>query len=124
VIVAIFLRRLKEGKTFEDFKRAWDAEQGFGMPTRVITAVAMSDPREVLTIGFVDLEPAEMEAGFAQAAGNEHIRHERIAEVVESTQLRDFYELRGEHDFSGDPREVEPGSAASLLAALKVTGAG
>jgi hypothetical protein len=122
VIVAIFLRRLKPDKTFEDFERAWEAEQGFGMPARVLTAVALSDPREVLTIGFVDLEPADLEAGFAKAAGQEHIRHERIAEVIESTELREFYELRGEHDFSGEPLELEPGSAGSILAGLSHAG--
>jgi len=119
VIVAIFRRRLKEGKTFEDFKAAWEAEQGFGVPARVLTAVALSDPREVLTIGFVDLDPADLETGFAKAAEQEQARHERIAEVIESTELREFYELRSEHDFSGAPREVEPGSAASLLANLQ-----
>jgi hypothetical protein len=119
VIVAIFRRRLKPGKTFEDFKRAWEAEQGFGVPARVLTAVALADPRDVLTIGFVDLTPAELEAGAAAVAEQEQTRHERIAEVIESTELREFYELRSEHDFSGAPEEIGPGDAASLLAALK-----
>ena len=119
MIVAIFRRRLREGKSFEDFKAAWEAEQGFGVPARVLTAVALSDPREVLTIGFVDLDPADLEAGFAAAAEQEQARHERIAEVIESTELREFYELRSEHDFSGAPREVDLGSAASLLANLQ-----
>ncbi len=29
-----------------------------------------------------------------------------------------MYELRSEHDFTGDPREIQVGSAQSLLAAL------
>jgi hypothetical protein len=119
VIVAIFRRRLRPGKTFEDFKAAWEAEQGFGVPARVLTAVALSDPRDVLTIGFVDLDPADLEAGFAKAAEQEQARHERIAEVIESTELREFYELRSEHDFSGAPREVDLDSTASLLANLQ-----
>jgi hypothetical protein len=119
VIVAIFRRRLREGKTFEDFKAAWEAEQGFGVPARVLTAVALADPRDVLTVGFVDVDPAELEAGFAAAAEQEQVRHERIAEVIESTELREFYEVRSEHDFSGAPREIGAGDASSILAALK-----
>jgi len=38
MVVAIFVRRLKEGLTFADFKSAWEAERGFG-----VTA----DPREI-----------------------------------------------------------------------------
>ena len=119
MIVAIFLRRLKPGKTLADFTRAWEAERGFGVPARVFTAVSLSDPSEVLTVGFVDLEPAEMEAGAAKVAEQEHDRHERIAEVIESTELREFYELGSEHDFTAEPREVDRGSADSLLAALR-----
>jgi hypothetical protein len=35
VIVAVFRRRLKDGKSFEDVRQAREAEQGFGAPTRV-----------------------------------------------------------------------------------------
>lgn len=118
MIVALFLRRLSPGKTYEDFKAAWEAEQGFGAPARVLTAVGLADPQEVLTVGLVDLDPAQLEAGFQQVAEQEHVRHERIAEVIESTELRAFFELRSEHDFSADPREIEIGGAESLLRLL------
>ena len=118
MIVAVFRRRLKPGKTLADFTRAWEAERGFGVPARVFTAVSLSDPREILTVGFVDLDPADLEAGAAAVAEQEHQRHESIAEVIESTELREFYALGSEHDFSGEPREIEPGSPDSLLAAL------
>ena len=38
--------------------------------------------------------------------------------MIESTELREFYDLGGEFDFSGEPREIVPGSPESLLAAL------
>jgi len=38
--------------------------------------------------------------------------------VIESTTLRCMYELRTEHDLSHQPRQIDIGSAASLLAAL------
>ena len=118
MIVAVFRRRLREGKTFEDFKRAWEAEQGFGVPARVFNAVSLADEREILSVGFVAIEPGELAAGSERVAGQEARRHERIDDVIESTELRAMYRLAGEHDFSGAPREIEPGSAESLLRAL------
>jgi hypothetical protein len=32
MIVSVFRRRLKEGKTFDDFLEAWEADKGFGCP--------------------------------------------------------------------------------------------
>jgi hypothetical protein len=46
------------------------------------------------------------------------VRHDRIAEVIESTELRSFFELRAEHDFSAAPREIEVGGPESLLRLL------
>jgi hypothetical protein len=118
MIVSVFRRRLKEGRTFDDFKRAWEADTGFGVPTRVFSAVSLGDPREVLSVGFVDMDTADLETGIAEVAGQEQVRHERIDEVIESTELRTMYELVGEHDFSETPREIEIGSGESLLARL------
>jgi hypothetical protein len=47
MIVAVFRRRLRDGCTFEDFKAAWEADQGFGVPTRVFNAIDLADEREV-----------------------------------------------------------------------------
>jgi len=38
MIVNVFVTRLKEGCTFEDFVNEWEAAQGFGVPTRVFNA--------------------------------------------------------------------------------------
>jgi hypothetical protein len=118
MILAVFRRRLRPERTFEEFIVAWEAEKGFGVPARVLNAVSLTDPREILSIGFVELEPEQLEAGLSGAAEQEQERHERIAEVIESTELRAFYDLRTEHDFSDAPREIDLGSAASLLAAM------
>jgi hypothetical protein len=56
LIIAVFRRRLKEGKTLDDFLEAWGAEKGFGVPTRVFNAVSLDDEREILTFGFVDID--------------------------------------------------------------------
>ncbi len=119
MIVAVFRRRLRDGATFEEFVEAWEAESGFGVPARVFNAVSLEDPREILSVGFVSADPAALGALGTRVADAEAERHRRIDEVIESTELRAFYELRTEHDFSDDPREVDPASAESLLGALR-----
>lgn len=118
MIVAIFRRRLKEGRTFADFKDAWEAEKGFGVPARVIAATSLDDPREILTVGFVDIDPRELAPSEERVAEQEGLRHSQIDEVIESTELKAFYAVNSEHDFSGDPREVDVGSAESILGRL------
>ncbi len=115
MIVAVFRRRLRDGKTFEDFKRAWEADRGFGVPARVFNAVSLTDDREILSVGFVAVEPDALPAATEGVASQEQVRHDRIDEVIESTELRAMYRLATEHDLTSDPREVEIGSPESLL---------
>lgn len=118
MIVVVFRRRLKEGKTLEDFLEAWEAEEGFGVPTRVFNAVRLDDEREVLTFGFVDTDPGGLGGDLSRAAEQEAVRHGRIDAVIESTELRAFYDLRDEHDLTAAPRVVGLGSPGSLLHGL------
>ena len=118
MIVSVFVRRLKQGRTFEEFLAEWEADRGFGVPTRVFNAPSIDDPRDVITIGFVDISLEELEAGLAAVAAQEAVRHDRIDTVIESTVLRLMFEVRSEHDFTAEPRAIELGSAESLLAAL------
>jgi hypothetical protein len=87
----------------------------------VLTAVRLADPREVLTGGLVDLEPAELE-GSVQRSPIRSTCATTGAEVIESTELRAFFELRSEHDFTAAPREIEVGGAESLLHLLAGVG--
>jgi hypothetical protein len=118
VIVSVFVRRLKEGRTFAEFVQEWEADRGFGVPTRVFNAQSLEDPRDVISIGFVQIGADELAEGLAAVAGQERVRHDRIETVVESTTLRCMYELRAEHDFTSTPLRVEIGSPESLLARL------
>jgi hypothetical protein len=123
VIVSVFVRRLKEGATFEDFLREWEADVGFGIATRVFNAQSLSDPRDIFTVGFVDID-ADAFAEWVQAPhDSEQVRHDRIDTVIESTTLKAQYDLRTEHDFTQEPTPIELGSAQSLLHLL-VGGAG
>jgi hypothetical protein len=121
VIVAVFRRRLRDGASFQDFIDAWEADKGFGVPARVFNAVSLEDPREILSVGFVDVDPAALEGAAASVAEQEAVRHSRIEDVIESTVLRSFFDLRTEHDLTGDPREIDLASPTSLLASLHRT---
>jgi hypothetical protein len=119
MIVAMFRRHLRDGASFDDFIAAWEADKGFGVPARVFNAVSLQDPREVLSVGFVDIDAPDFDAAVARVAEQEAVRHSRIDEVIESTVERAFFDLRSEHDFTGDPRRIDVDSPESLLAALR-----
>jgi hypothetical protein len=68
VIVSVFVRRLKEGCSFEDFVNEWEADQGFGVPTRVFNAQSLDDPRDVISIGFVAATVEELKRSLAASA--------------------------------------------------------
>ncbi len=104
MFVAVFVRRLREGKTYEDFLEAWYPDKGFGIDGRgPITGKSLDDERELLTIGFVDLESREQLAeAMSRLADQEAVRHDLIDEVIESTTLRAIYEQLDEFDFSTD----------------------
>lgn len=123
MIVSILVRRLREGKTYEDFREAWLPEKGFGWPTRVVTAQRMDDPREIVTIGFSDVGREEAEA-LLQQVGVEHsgeqrdkaaeeseehldevaeeqlARRARISDVIEPEMTRAFYVQVGDDDLT------------------------
>ena len=95
-------RRLREGKTYEDFREAWLPEQGFGFPTRVVSAQAVDDSREIINIGFVEIDEAQVEAELSRLAPQEQRRHSRIDEVIEPGMTRRFYVQLAEDDFTDD----------------------
>src|SRR5262245_11306146 len=118
MIVSVFVRRLKPGPTFDDFVGEWEADVGFGVPTRVFNGPSLDDPRSVVSIGFVGTTADEARAWLAAGARSEEVRHDRIATVVESVELRAMYEVRTEHDLTGEPVEIGLGSPDSLLSVL------
>jgi len=110
MIVSVFDRRLKPGASFQNFMREWEADRGSGVPTRVLNAQSLTDPREIISIGFVAVGAEQVTQCLATAPASEAVRHERIDTVIESTTLRCMYELRTEHDFSHLPRQIDIGS--------------
>jgi hypothetical protein len=104
MLCSILVRRLKEDLSYEDFQRAWFPDQGFGVPARVRNARRVDDPREPLSVGFVDLPVDQLATGLERVAAAERLRHDRIAEVIESTVMTGIYEVLDDYDFSSTPR--------------------
>jgi len=79
MIVSVFVRRLKPGATFQDFVREWEADAGFGVPTRVFNAQSLTDPREIISIGFVAVGAEQVTQWLSDAPASEAVRHVRAA---------------------------------------------
>jgi hypothetical protein len=96
--VAIVTRKLKEGKTYEDFRRAWYHTVGFGTSTRMYTAINVNDPREIIVIGFVESELDHYLAGLKIDV--EERLENPLDHVIEPEIVRQFGILVSEDDFS------------------------
>jgi hypothetical protein len=103
MVVAILIRRLRKGKTYEDFERAWMPDEGFGVPTRVVSLQRVDNSREIVTVGFSDMEVKDVEEFLERVGGQEQVRHERIEDVVEPEMTRSFYIQVGDHDLTNAP---------------------
>src|SRR5918994_860740 len=56
MFVTVLVRRLKPGKTYDDFLRAWYPDKGFGFPGQgPFLARNVNDPAEILAYGLVYL---------------------------------------------------------------------
>jgi len=88
MIISILTRTLREGKTLEDFRAAWERQGGFGVPTRVVTGQGLENPREIVTIGFSDLEVDEIE-GFLARTAPEEARHRDLHRLLLRASLDD-----------------------------------
>ena len=100
MIISVLTRRLREGKTLDDFRAAWHREGGFGVPTRVVTGQGLEDPREIVTIRFTGIEVDEIDAFLERTAPEEARRHDLIAEVIEPEMTRAFYLQVADDDLS------------------------
>jgi hypothetical protein len=104
VYVSVLIRRLKPGKTYDDFVRAWYPDKGFGVGGRgPILAHNVDDEREIVAVALMELDSGEtLDEVMARIGAQEAVRHERIADVIESTVARGLYEVVDEFDFSTD----------------------
>ncbi len=100
--VAIVKRRLKEGKTYEDFRKAWYHTTGFGTKNKMYSLINAFDEREIIVIGFTEL-PTETEYILEglRIDGKERLDNP-LDDVIEPDIERDFGILISEDDFSAE----------------------
>jgi predicted NBD/HSP70 family sugar kinase len=96
--VAILTRRLKEGKTYQDFRKAWYHTVGFGTRNSMYTVINAFDPREIIVIGMSEFDLDSLMAGL-QIDVKERLANP-LDEVIEPEIGRTFGILVSEDDFS------------------------
>jgi len=99
IAVAILKRRLREGKTYEDFRRAWFHESGFGAPNQMLSMINITDPGEVIVIGMTRVTSAE-EGARLLATDQDERAASPLDEVIEPGVDRTFAALIAKDDFS------------------------
>lgn len=97
--VAILRRRLREGKSYEDFRDAWFHEEGFNAPNRMLTMLNVADPREVIVVGLTQVESAEDGARLIGIDQSQRAASP-LDEIIEPEIERTFAILVAEDDFS------------------------
>ena len=97
----MLLRRLKEGASFEDFRKAWEPEPGhFGGPVRVTHARRRCDEREIISFSLMDISAEDLSEPLERIAEGENQRQDRITEVIETTAAAGIYEVIAEVELS------------------------
>lgn len=96
--VAIVTRKLKPGKTYEDFRKAWYHTVGFGAKTRMYTAINVFDPTEIIVMGFVESEVNKFMDGL-KIDVKERLENP-LEDVIEPEIVRQFGMVISEDDFS------------------------
>jgi len=102
ISVAIVKRRLKEGKTYEDFRKAWYHTTGFGTKNKMYSLINAFDQREIIVIGFTEI-PNEIEDILEglRIDVKERLKNP-LDDVIEPEIDRDFGILISEDDFSAE----------------------
>jgi len=109
MVVSIITRRLKKGKTYQDFRKAWYHTIGFGIKSdsskpepplgRLYTALNAFDPREIIVIGFGPEISEEALESVLNIDVKERLENP-LEEVIEPEIGRSFGVLVSEDDFS------------------------
>lgn len=87
---AVFVRTLKAGVTYEQFRNAWVPEEMDGYPAKVSVSRNLADDRQVITVLELDMSLAEFEDQRTALTRPDAL--DRLAEIVDTTELEGLYE--------------------------------
>jgi hypothetical protein len=133
-ILSILTRKLKPGKSFEDFQKAhlppgktekdifgYNSDY-FTQPTRVIDAISVNDPTIIVSIGLTYGHIQNIAQEVAEKAHLEIERRNKIAEVAEKIGNTEVFVIASDSNFGGkDPQfiqtelEKDPGPILELM---------
>jgi hypothetical protein len=99
MVISIVTRRLKRGKTYEDFRKLWYHTVGFGAPSKLYSAINAFDPREIIVVGLVEIGPEQDPKEILHVDIEERLGHPLEA-VIEPKIGRTFGIIVSEDDFS------------------------
>lgn len=99
MIISILTRRLKRGKTYDDFRKAWYHSAGFGTPCKLYSAINAFDRREIIVVGLVNIGPEQNPKDVLRIDVKERLDHPLEA-VIEPKIGRTFGIVVSEDDFS------------------------
>jgi hypothetical protein len=100
--VAIVKRRLKEGKTYDDFRKAWYHTTGFGTKNKMYSLINAFDEREIIVIGFTEITGDQEEILKGLRIDVKDRLDNPLDDVIEPEIERDFGILISEDDFSAE----------------------
>jgi hypothetical protein len=97
--ISILSRRLRAGKTYEDFRQAWYHTVGFGSQAKLYSAINVFDPREIIVVALGEVSPGQDPMALLRVDVKERVEHPLEA-VIEPEVGRTFGILVAEDDFS------------------------
>ena len=97
--VTIIKRKLKPGKTYEDFRKAWYHTQGFGAKTTMYSMINAFDPSEIIVIGMMDIASENELNNVLKIDVKERLENS-LDDVIEPSIERTFGALVAIDDFS------------------------
>jgi hypothetical protein len=110
MVISILTRRLRSGKTYEDFRKAWYHSVGYGSPAKLYSAINAFDQREIIVVGLGEIGPGQDPMKILHTEVRERLDHPLDA-VVEPKVGRTFGIVVSEDDFSPSGKmEFKPAS--------------
>ncbi|MCT9090094.1 hypothetical protein N4G70_14620 [Streptomyces sp. ASQP_92] len=101
MLIGTSLRRLNDGVDYATFRRAWLPDEAIpGDPRRVLSALSLDDPQEILTCALIDAEPADIPVWMERIAAGEQRRMERLAGLVGPSLGGGVFRVVGDDDLS------------------------
>ena len=97
--ISILTRRLKEGKTYEDFRKAWYHTVGYGTPIKLYSAINVFDPLEIIVVGIGEITLEQDLLKMLRIEVKERLENPLDA-VIEPEIGRTFGIVVSEDDFS------------------------